>query len=979
MKNKFYAPKGTFLKHLRRSFFFLVLSALSVSTLLHAQTVTVSATQNNIPIERLTLDVGGVEIVQTLPAGNINPAPYDAPVIITSVDLEDGKRIFATTRSPTVTRLNPLLGSEEIGQGSVQIVRSDNQIISHRSSDFLENLEAVVSTPDLRSYWDISSQPSIPHGDIFADLMWADQVITSGYLLYTERNGNSPTDFIALRENGDPIPSAKIIQVRGWQWNTGVNHVTNVPDQTQWLVVFSPRIFESTEPIHGIRIVSVREPDGKMVFFVNTLFAASDFANRINSETGENAVVNIFENDELNGFPLNLIDAQVTVVNPFPENTLILNPNGDVDVPPNTEAGTYTLIYELRTGEGEISRATATVEVIEYRPYAIDDNVSLDDSFGKINAINVIDNDLLNLLPTTLEELILTEVTNESNGILTLNADGSVDVAAGVPGGIYTLIYQICDRENIGKCDQGTVTVFVDETILTAVDDNFGVINASRAGQIGNVLDNDLLNNEPVDRGRVVVELIGSAGLTGVTLSENGILDLPAGLPVGIYTLEYQIIETVNPSNRDQGTITIELVDPVISAADDLAVTNQNRSVNVAVLVNDEIEVGSLDPSTLSVTISPLHGTTVINADGTLTYTPSENYFGQDEFTYQICDGADQVLCGTAIVRITVRPILLELAKTSDVSEVEVGGMLSYTVELTNNSTFDLSNIVVTDLLPTGLTFLSANPQPVSTNTWEIQRIPAGGSSTIIIEVMATASGEVANSAQIAIGAYTDEVTAAPVVVGPREVDIAITKTSFSAEIFEGNDFNYEIVVSNLGTNQANQIIVTDALPNNVSYVSFTSPGFEGSPTVNGNVISWTIPSLAAGSSMTFIIQVRAQQVGPVTNTVSISVPDDQVLISQGVQATDINQIRGFFIPNVITPGRQDGKNDQFVINGISRFVSNKLTIFSRYGDHVFEQENYANNWEAKGLTGGSYFYVLNTRDSAGNEQTFKGWIQVIK
>jgi gliding motility-associated-like protein len=97
------------------------------------------------------------------------------------------------------------------------------------------------------------------------------------------------------------------------------------------------------------------------------------------------------------------------------------------------------------------------------------------------------------------------------------------------------------------------------------------------------------------------------------------------------------------------------------------------------------------------------------------------------------------------------------------------------------------------------------------------------------------------------------------------------------------------------------------------------------------------------------------------------------------VQATDTNQIKPFFIPNVITPGRRDGDNDQFVINGIGKFASNKITIFNRYGDHVFEQENYANNWSAEGLLGGSYYYVLITRDSAGNERTFKGWIQVIK
>ena len=980
MKSEYNTPGNTSFNYLNQGLFFFIACVFSINTVLNAQTVTVTGTQNNIAIERLTLNVDGVEIIQTSPTGNINPEPPDSPVIIKSLDLADGRRIFATTRRPVITNPNPLIGTELIGAGSVQIIRSDGVIISHRDPEFFQNLEEVVSTPDLRSYWDINPQPSIPRGERFIDLMYDDQVITSGFMLYTERNGNSDTDFVALRSNGDPIPGAKIIQIRGWQWDSGVHHITNATDQNQWLVVFSPMIFESPEPVHGIRVISLFEPDGKAIFFVNSIFAAPDFAERVNSETGELNVVNIYANDELNGFALNPIDVQLTIVSPFPENTLILNSDGSVDVPPNTEPGVYKMTYQLRTGEDEISRATVTVEVIEYRPYAFDDNVSLDDSFGLENAVNVIDNDLLNLLPTSLDELILTEVTNETDGILTLNPDGSVDVAEGVPSGTYTLVYQICDRENPGKCDQATVTVFVNETVINAVDDDFGTINVARAGLVGNVLDNDLLNNEPVDRSRVFVELTDSAGLTGVSLSQEGVLILPEGLPVGLYTLTYELIETINPSNRDQGSIQIELIDPEISAEDDQAVTNQNESVNIPVMVNDVIEIGSLDPESLTVTVNPSHGTAVVNMDGTVTYTPNENYIGEDEFTYQICDGTDRRICDTAIVRITVRPILLNLSKTSDISEVEVGSMLSYTIQLTNNSAFELTDISVTDMLPTGLMFLSANPQPTMTDTWTIGSIPAGGSISIVIEAMATALGSVINTAQISIGAYTDEVSAPPVIIGQREVDLLVTKTSFSVEIFEGNDFTYQIVVFNLGTSDANEVLVTDNLPSNVEYVSFSSPGFEGTPSVNGNAISWTIPDLEAGNSLTFEIQVRALQVGTVTNAVSISVPDDQTLLSPGrAQASDTNQIRAFFIPNVITPGRLDGKNDQFVINGIGRFASNKLTIFNRYGDHVYEQENYANDWSAEGLTGGSYFYVLTTQDSAGNEQTFKGWIQVIK
>jgi hypothetical protein len=48
-----------------------------------------------------------------------------------------------------------------------------------------------------------------------------------------------------------------------------------------------------------------------------------------------------------------------------------------------------------------------------------------------------------------------------------------------------------------------------------------------------------------------------------------------------------------------------------------------------------------VDSSTLSVVSlsAPLHGSAVLNADGTVTYTPDANYFGTDSFTYRVSDG----------------------------------------------------------------------------------------------------------------------------------------------------------------------------------------------------------------------------------------------------------------------------------------------------------------------------------------------------
>ncbi len=941
----------------------------------HAQVVRVTGEENNIEIQQVNYQIEGEELIQTSPEGNQNPSPEDVPVIISGIQIEGDKVIFATTRNPSVANPNPAIGSNEIRPDAIQIVRSDNAIISHRDPEFFSNLEAVVSTPDIRSYWDINSQPSIPRGDQFVDLIYSDPVVTSGFLLYTERNGNSPTDFIALGRDGEPIEGANTIEVRGYQWTTGIHHVSNVPDQNQEMVLFSPSLFGSNEPIFGIRIIAVNEPDGKLVFFVNAISATPDLAERVNSELGGDAVLNIYDNDELNGAALNPIDVQMEVLEDFPSGTAVLNPDGTVDVPPNTPAGVYTLIYEISTGS-ESDEAEVTIEVIEYKPEAFDDAAELENSFAQDSLLNVLDNDMLNGLPALIENVNLSTLSNEAPGFIILTEDGSIDISEGIPSGSYTLVYQICDAADPGKCDQAEVSISVAPTLLIAVDDNFGNVNLNRGGVIGDVIANDLLNGEPIEEGRVVVELLDADGLTGLSLTAAGELSIPEGLPNGNYELLYELKETINPGNSDQGTIIFSLLDIQLEANDDAAVTNQNQPVTINLLENDFINTGELLVETLVITTDPVNGSIVQNADGSVSYTPDVNFSGSDSFMYEICENTDRQFCDQAMVSITVRPIQLEVSKTPDVTEASIGGIVTYTIQLTNNSDFDLENVQVTDILPEGLMFLSAVPEPTENNLWVIESIASGEAFNIDLEVMGSSLGEVVNIAEINVGDYEDVAQAVPVSILARLVDISILKTSFGIAIYQGNEFEYEIRVTNNGDGPGEGITVLDELPSGLAYLGFTG---DADPAVSGNTISWTISSIGVGEEKVYRIRVQATSTGTITNRVTLQVPENQENVSLIQESTDTNQVNTFFIPNVITPGTLDGKNDTFEIRGIERFAQSSLTILNRNGDHVFASENYQNDWAAQGLNAGSYYYVLIITDSMGDVQTYKGWVQVVK
>jgi gliding motility-associated-like protein len=63
--------------------------------------------------------------------------------------------------------------------------------------------------------------------------------------------------------------------------------------------------------------------------------------------------------------------------------------------------------------------------------------------------------------------------------------------------------------------------------------------------------------------------------------------------------------------------------------------------------------------------------------------------------------------------------------------------------------------------------------------------------------------------------------------------------------------------------------------------------------------------------------------------------------------------------PNVFTPNG-DGTNATLVFDQLQFYPSSHLYVYNRWGNLVYEQENYQNNWDGDDLPEGVYYYVLD-------------------
>lgn len=216
----------------------------------------------------------------------------------------------------------------------------------------------------------------------------------------------------------------------------------------------------------------------------------------------------------------------------------------------------------------------------------------------------------------------------------------------------------------------------------------------------------------------------------------------------------------------------------------------------------------------------------------------------------------------------------------SDGADPSIAGLpLTYTFYITNNSICDARDVVVTDLLPPGVTPAGA----VNTNAGDVAS-GASTSITLTVTVDSSTLGDITNSASVAAQATdTNSVNNAEdeVTTIIAQADLAVEKTDAPDPAVAGQDaITYTIAVTNLGPSDAVNVLVDDDLPAGVT------------PTggVNSN-----LGTIAAGSVGSFqvIVSVDAGTLGAVTNEARVSspTPDPNLLNNTNREPTTVNAL----------------------------------------------------------------------------------------
>lgn len=321
--------------------------------------------------------------------------------------------------------------------------------------------------------------------------------------------------------------------------------------------------------------------------------ATLDEASTDSGADGVPSILNVFDNDILNGAPASPTNTTITLApgSSVPPELTFDPATGVVGIAPGTPAGTYSFQYELcETANSENCRiATVNVTVEAPEIEATDDEVTgVIGATGADDAINAFDNDTLGGQAVDPDEIVATVETpatplTPGAPVPVLDPEtGLLDIPAGTPAGPYTIEYQICEELNPTNCADASITIEVLAAEITSEDDapepvREGIGNPNAI----NVFDNDTLNGEPVDPADITTSILTPAADPGVVLDPStGIVSIGPNVPAGPYTIEYQICETLNPTNCSISTVEI-VVEPAISALEGTVFYDNDADANL--------------------------------------------------------------------------------------------------------------------------------------------------------------------------------------------------------------------------------------------------------------------------------------------------------------------------------------------------------------------------------------------------------------
>jgi uncharacterized repeat protein (TIGR01451 family) len=247
---------------------------------------------------------------------------------------------------------------------------------------------------------------------------------------------------------------------------------------------------------------------------------------------------------------------------------------------------------------------------------------------------------------------------------------------------------------------------------------------------------------------------------------------------------------------------------------------------------------------------------------------------------------------GTAVANFQITSPLpsTDMALTlSGPSSVTAGSNATYTITITNNGPATAQGVVMTDTLPSGATVVSMSQasgsdsftfaQSGGTETATATGNLASGATdsfTLVVTVPSSAPNGSSFTDSAAVQATNPDPTPSnnsasttATVVNNNPTAALSVQASGPSTANEGDTVTYTITVTNTGTATATGVTLTDTLASLLNYRSSTTS--QGTISVSGGVVTFTIGSIAVNGTVTATVTAQATEDGTASDSATAS------------------------------------------------------------------------------------------------------------
>ncbi|EHJ9994749.1 tandem-95 repeat protein [Vibrio parahaemolyticus] len=337
---------------------------------------------------------------------------------------------------------------------------------------------------------------------------------------------------------------------------------------------------------------------------------------------------------------------------------------------------TYTVTDGQLTDEAKV---TVTVNPVDDAPTikvdaveGITENAVSTDTL--VATLEVADTD-------TPEDQLTVSLENNSNGYFVLVGDEVKLTQAGVDA---------VNNDELNLKDLTISASVSDGVNPTASDSDSLVVNrVNDAPTVENAIADQVLSE---DFASYTIDLndafkdSDSALNFSVSGNSNVLVSIENGIATISPTADWNGSETLtftatDPSGESASQRVDFTVTPVVDIKADSTNVVEDTPTIINVLGNDTFE-GADKVVSLDAENSPKNGTVIVNSDGTVTYTPDDNYVGEDAFTYIVTSGG---VSESTTVEVNVTPVNDAPVAKNDISTTQED--TAVTIDVLSNDT----------------------------------------------------------------------------------------------------------------------------------------------------------------------------------------------------------------------------------------------------------------------------------------------------